>query len=150
MSPCSTGKDGHPVLANRQFWRGGSVNALSCRCPGRLGISSQGSKFLFYTLQQIICSPPGKTSFNRRGSIFYAFIHKFFWFWHFFLAFWYFWHVDIRRPKSKPHERAKMPKPRHLWSLMMSTFESQDAKMPQNVKCHNAKNERPKMPKQLW
>ena len=64
-----------------------------------------------------------------------AFIH--FLVWHLFLAFWHFWHFGhfgIMRPKSRHHERAKMPKPRHLWSLMMSTFESQDAKMPKMSK----------------
>ena len=48
----------------------------------------------------------------------------------FFLASWHFGHFGIMRPKSRHHERAKMPKPRHLWSLMLSTFEFQDAKMP--------------------
>ena len=38
------------------------------------------------------------------------------------------------RPKNKHHERAKMPKPRHPWSLMMSTFKSQDANIPKNAK----------------
>ena len=57
-----------------------------------------------------------------------------FWFWHYFLAFWHFWHFCIMRPKRRHHERTKMPKPRHLWSLMMSTFESQDAKMPKMSK----------------
>ena len=46
------------------------------------------------------------------------------WFWH---LFWH--HFGIMRPKSKLHERPKMPKLRQLWSLMMPTSESHDAKM---------------------
>ena len=59
-----------------------------------------------------------------------------FWFWHLFVTFWHFWHLGIMRPKSRHHARAKMPKQRHLWFLMMSTFESQDAKMPKMSKMH--------------
>ena len=65
------------------------------------------------------------------------------WFWHLFLASWHFWHFGhfgIMRPKSRHHERAKMPKPRHLWSLMMSTFESQDAKIPKMSKMPRCQN----------
>ena len=51
------------------------------------------------------------------------------------IFFGHFWHFGIMRLKSRHHERAKMPKPKHLWSLMMSTFESQDCKMPKMQKC---------------
>ena len=43
------------------------------------------------------------------------------------------------RLKSRHYERAKMPKPRHLWSLMMYTFKSQDAKMSKMSKIPKCK-----------
>ena len=68
-----------------------------------------------------------------------------FWFWHLFLASWHFWHFGhfgILRPKSRHHEWAKMPKLRHLWSLMMCTFESQNTKNVKNAKMPKTRDQR--------
>ena len=37
---------------------------------------------------------------------------------------WHFCIFGIMRPKSRQYQIAKMQKLRHLWSLMMTTFES--------------------------
>ena len=52
-------KEYHPVLANFQFWRICWMNALSCCCPWRWILRSQGRKSFYYTYQQRNLGIPG-------------------------------------------------------------------------------------------